>query len=63
MFKFFLILSAFLLSPNFALAGGKGYLMDGYWGAAMVAVVPLVVWTLVGVLAIIWLWQKIRGKK
>lgn len=38
----------------------RGALAMGFWGWLIIA--PYIVWTLVGVLAVLWLWRQIKNK-
>jgi len=66
--KKILLFSSILLTPTLALANvwGEGFEGCGSWGGGMMSGfygLPSIIWSIVGVLAIIWLWNQISKKK
>ncbi|MFZ2303803.1 MAG: hypothetical protein WAV98_03390 [Minisyncoccia bacterium] len=62
------VLGLAVLMPSIASAclsdwgSGGGYGMMGYGGGGVFMVIGAIVWTIVGILAGIWLWQNINKK-
>ncbi|PIT89146.1 MAG: hypothetical protein COU27_01865 [Candidatus Levybacteria bacterium CG10_big_fil_rev_8_21_14_0_10_36_7] len=67
--KKILLLSSILLTPALAFADiwGEGFEGCGGWGGGMMMSgfygLPSIIWSIVGVLAIVWLWNQISKKK